>query len=66
MTGDSPSVASMRLSKAQYIALADQYRQTAQEAHDRARTWRNRALLSEARLSTLRAAYEPEGTEPCS
>jgi hypothetical protein len=62
----SPSVAVMKLSKAQYIELADTYRAKALGAHHEARIMQNRALLAESRLATLRAAYEPEGMEPCS
>ncbi|MDQ0824314.1 hypothetical protein QFZ60_000487 [Arthrobacter sp. B2I5] len=54
-----PSVAAMALSKAQYIELCDTFRDKAQQAHQDARTWQNRALLAEASLATLRAAYEP-------
>lgn len=54
-----PSVAAMGLSKAQYIQLADEFRDRAQQAHHEARTWQNRCLLLQAQLATLRAAYEP-------
>lgn len=57
-----PSVAVMKLSKAQYIQLADQYRESAQTAHQDMRAWMNRALLAESALATLRAAYEPAST----
>lgn len=52
----------MGLSKAQYIELCDTFRDKAQQAHDDARAWQNRALLAESRLATLRAAYEPPNT----
>jgi hypothetical protein len=61
-----PSVAVMRLSKAQYIELCDTFRDKAQTAHQDARTWANRALLAESQLASLRAEYEPKGMEPCS
>ncbi|MHA7292899.1 hypothetical protein [Arthrobacter sp. HLT1-21] len=48
----------MKLSKDQYIELADTFRDKAQGAHKDARTWMNRAIIAEARLSTLRTAYE--------
>lgn len=60
MTTNQPSVAAMGLTKSELITLADSYRQTAQEAHDAAQGWRNRCLIAEARLATLRAAYEPQ------
>lgn len=53
------SVAVMGLSKAQYIELCDTYRDKAQEAHDEARVWKNRACLAESQLAVLRAEYEP-------
>lgn len=31
--------------------------------HDDAQTWRNRALLAESRLATLRSAYEPTSNQ---
>lgn len=67
MTADTqPSVAVMKLSKAEYITLADTFRDKAQQAHQDTRKWSNRALLAESQLAALRAAYEPEGMEPCS
>ncbi|GAA1109974.1 hypothetical protein [Arthrobacter flavus] len=59
MPHTEPSVASMKLSKDQYIELADTFRDKAQKAHHEAREWMARALVAEAQLSTLRAAYEP-------
>jgi hypothetical protein len=56
---DQPSVAGMKLSKAQYIELCDRFRDSAQQAHQDARAWMNRALLAESQLAALRAAYEP-------
>ncbi len=64
MTTPQPSVAVMKLSKAQYVELCDTYRDKAQQAHQDARVWANRAIVAESRLATLRAAYEPEGMEP--
>jgi len=64
MTNPQPSVAVMGLSKAQYIELCDRFRDKALTAHQDMRAWMNRALLAEAQLATLRAAYEPEGMEP--
>lgn len=55
-----PSVAVMKLSKAQYIQLADQFRESAEQAHQDMRSWMNRALLAESRLAVIRTAYEPE------
>lgn len=57
-----PSVATMKLSKAQYIELCDRFRDKAQQEHQDARLWRNRAILAESRLATARAAYEPPRT----
>lgn len=54
-----PSVATMNLSKAEYIQLADRFRDKAQEEHQHARAWMNRAMLAESQLATVRAAYEP-------
>jgi hypothetical protein len=59
MTSPQPSVAVMKLSKAEYIELCDTLRERAQEAHVNARKWANRALEAEGRL----AIYEP-GDEP--
>ena len=56
------SVAVMKLSKAEYITLADQFRDKAQQAHQEARDWMNRALLAESQLATLRTAYEPSNS----
>lgn len=53
------SVAIMRLSKAEYIELCDTLRDKAQQAHQDARAWMNRALVAEAQLAVLRTAYEP-------
>lgn len=61
-TTTPPSVAVMKLSKAQYVELCDRFRDKALTAHHDARTWANRALLAEAQLATLRAAYEPTAT----
>ena len=55
------SVASMGLSKAECIELCDTLRDKAQQAHQDARAWMNRALVAEARLAVLRTAYEPPG-----
>jgi len=55
-----PSVAVMKLTKAEYIELADRFRDGAQQAHQDMRAWMNRALLAESRLAVLRAAYEPQ------
>jgi hypothetical protein len=44
--------------------LATHLHQKAQDAHQTAREWCNRALLAEAQLATLRAEYEPHGMEP--
>lgn len=57
-----PSVAAMNLSKAEYIKLADRFRDKAQEEHQDARAWMNRAILAESQLATARAAYEPPRT----
>lgn len=46
--------------------LAAHLHKQAQQAHQEAREWQNRCLLSEAQLATLRAEYEPHGMEPCS
>lgn len=62
-TTPPPSVAVMKLSKAQYIQLADQFRDKALTEHHAARAWMNRCLLAEAQLSTLRAAYEPASNQ---
>ncbi|MDI3194806.1 hypothetical protein QK290_10605 [Pseudarthrobacter sp. AL07] len=59
-TTPPPSVAVMKLSKAECIELCDRFRDKAQEAHQDMRAWMNRALLAESRLATLRAAYEPQ------
>ncbi|WP_160664102.1 hypothetical protein [Pseudarthrobacter sp. ATCC 49987] len=61
-TTKPPSVAVMKLSKAEYIELCDRFRDKAQQAHQESRGWMNRALLAESRLATLRAAYEPAST----
>jgi hypothetical protein len=58
-----PSVAVMKLSKAQYIQLADQFRDKALTAHQDMRAWMNRAQLAESRLAVLRADYEPQGID---
>lgn len=63
MTAPQASLAVMGLTKAQYIQLADNFRDKAQQAHQDARTWANRALLAEAQLATLKAAYEPSKTK---
>lgn len=39
---------------------------TISDLHREAQEWRNRALLAEAQLATLKAEYEPEGMEACS
>ncbi len=57
-----PSVASMGISKAECVKLCDTYRDKAQQAHQDARGWMNRALVAEARLAALRTAYEPPAT----
>lgn len=54
-----PSVAVMKLSKAQYIELADRFRDSAQTAHQDMRAWMNRARLAESQLAVLRTEYEP-------
>ncbi len=59
MTSQPPSVAVMKLSKAQYTELADRFRDKAQQEHQDARAWMNRALLAESSLAALKAAYEP-------
>lgn len=61
-TGPQLSVAVMKLSKAEYIGLCDRFRDKALEAHQDMRAWMNRALLAEAQLATLRAAYKPAQT----
>lgn len=66
MTTPPPSVAVMKLSKAQYIQLADQFRDKALTAHQDMRAWMNRCLLAESQLAVLKAEYEPAGMEPCS
>lgn len=58
-----PSVAVMKLSKAQYIELADRFRDGALTAHQDMRAWMNRVQLAESRLSVLRAEYEPQGID---
>lgn len=63
MTTPQPSIAALKLSRPELITAADTFRDKAQEAHDRARKWQNRALLAEAQLATLRAAYEPPRTK---
>lgn len=60
-TEQPPSVAVMKLSKDQYIELCDRFRDKAQDAHQEARGWMNRALVAESRIAVLRAAYEPPG-----
>ena len=59
MSAPQPSVAAMKLSKAQYIDLCDTFRDKAQQAHQDARTWANRALIAESQLAVLRSEYEP-------
>ncbi len=54
-----PSIAVLKLSKAQLIAACDKFRDKAQEAHHDARAARNQVVLLQAQLATLRAAYEP-------
>jgi hypothetical protein len=54
----------MKLSKAQYIALCNKFRDKAQQEHQDARAWMNRAMLAEAQLATLKREYEPAGMEP--
>jgi hypothetical protein len=61
-TTPPPSVAVMKLSKSEYIELCDRFRDKAQQEHQDARAWMNRALLAEAQLATVRAAYEPAST----
>jgi hypothetical protein len=58
----SPSVAVMKLSKAELTELCDTFRAKAQQAHHEARMMQTRALLAESRLAILRAAYEPAST----
>lgn len=55
----SPSVAVMKLSKAEYIDLCNKFRDKAQTEHQDMRAWMNRCLLAESQLAVLRAAYEP-------
>lgn len=62
-TTPTPSVAVMKLSKSEYIELCDRFRDKALTEHHDARAWMNRALLAEAQLSTLRAAYEPTNSQ---
>ena len=57
-----PSVAVMKLSKAELTELCDKFRAKAEQAHQDSRAWMNRCLLAESRLATLRAAYEPAST----
>ncbi|WP_426986544.1 hypothetical protein [Pseudarthrobacter sp. Y6] len=59
MNNQPPSVAVMKLSKAEYIELADRFRDKAQQEHQDARAWMNRCLLAESSLAALRTAYEP-------
>ena len=59
-----PSVFTKQFAKHELQWLVEQYMTKAQQAHQEARGWMNRALLAESRLATLRAAYEPEGMEP--
>ncbi|QHK18819.1 hypothetical protein GU243_02425 [Pseudarthrobacter psychrotolerans] len=66
MTNTTPSVAVMKLSKSEYIELADRFRGKAQQEHQDARAWRDKYLVAASQLAVLRAAYEPEGMEPCS
>lgn len=61
-TKPQPSVGRLGLSMAQYIELADTFRDRAQAAHDDALKWRNRCLLAESALTRLRTAYEPHST----
>ncbi|MDR7081442.1 hypothetical protein J2X01_000719 [Arthrobacter ginsengisoli] len=67
-TTPQPSVAAMKLSKAQYIELCDTLRHRAQEAHHNARAWANRALEAESRLAIYEPGDDhpatPEGMEP--
>ncbi|MET1152811.1 hypothetical protein [Arthrobacter sp.] len=58
-----PSVAVMKLTKAQYIELCDRFRDKALTEHQDARAWMNRAILAESRLAVLRAEYEPQGID---
>ncbi|MEE2529152.1 hypothetical protein V1639_08930 [Pseudarthrobacter sp. J75] len=62
-TTPQPSVAVMKLSKAEYIELCDRFRDKALTEHQDMRAWMNRALIAEAQLATLKTAYEPRGTE---
>lgn len=59
ITKPQPSVAAMKLSKAEYIELCDRFRDKALTEHQDMRTWMNRCLLAESQLATIRAAYEP-------
>lgn len=54
-----PSVAVMKLTKAQYVELCDRFRDKALTEHQDMRAWMNRAMLAESRLAVLRAEYEP-------
>lgn len=64
MTTPTPSVAVMKLSKAQYIELCDKFRDKALTEHQDARAWMNRALLAESALAIARAEAKPAGTGP--
>lgn len=55
MTNPPPSVAAMKLSKAELIQLCEIYKAKALEEHLLFRKWRDRAIEAETRL----AIYEP-------
>lgn len=59
-----PSVAVLKLSKAEYIDLCNEFRAKAQTEHQDMRAWMNRCLLAESQLAVLRAAYEPGRPTP--
>ncbi|MEQ4567997.1 hypothetical protein [Paenarthrobacter sp. CAP02] len=56
MITTTPSVAVMKLSKAEYIELCDRFRDKAQQAHQDMRVWMNRCLAAEEQLAALKAA----------
>lgn len=54
-----PSAFAKQFAKHELQWLMEHHMAKAQQAHQEARTWQNRALLAESQLATLRAEYEP-------
>lgn len=59
-----PSIAALKLTKPELIAVCEMYRDKAQQAHQEARAARNEALLLRSQLDALRTAYEPGRPTP--